>query len=400
LVAEPPIACPFCGLGCDDLAVEGDRVETRGCGKAAGEFARGGAAALPHRVKGAPADLATAAKAAGAILMAARVPLFCGLAADLHGIRALLALAERAGGVLDHRHGAALLANAAIARTSGWVTASFGEIANRAEIILLVGSDPAARFPRFHERLVENARPLYRSGPPLLASLGPATAAPLQAIVEPGELLPALAQLALLLRGGPVPADPSPLAEIARRLREARYGAIVWDASAFETGEAEYAVELIAAMLRHLNIQTRCVGLPLGSGDGVGAMQAALWQAGWPPPLGFGDGVPRHDPWRHDARRMLAAGEADAVLWVAALDAEAPPATAAPLIALVADDVALPAPAAVELRVGIPGIDHGGAIFRADGVVALKLRAARPSARTSVAEAAGAILAAMGSLPC
>jgi hypothetical protein len=103
---------------------------------------------------------------------------------------------------------------------------------------------------------------------------------------------------------------------------------------------------------------------------------------------------------RLDARRMLAAGEADAVLWVAALDAEAPPATAAPLIALAADEVALPAPAAVELRVGIPGIDHGGAIFRADGVVALKLSAARPSTRPSVAEAAGAILAAMGPLPC
>jgi formylmethanofuran dehydrogenase subunit B len=64
------------------------------------------------------------------------------------------------------------------------------------------------------------------------------------------------------------------------------------------------------------------------------------------------------------------------------------------VIAIVADDVELPAPPAVEIRVGIPGIDHAGEIARADTVIALPLRAARPSDRPSVATAALAILAA------
>jgi formylmethanofuran dehydrogenase subunit B len=66
------------------------------------------------------------------------------------------------------------------------------------------------------------------------------------------------------------------------------------------------------------------------------------------------------------------------------------------VIAVVADDVALPAPAAVEIRVGIPAIDHAGAIFRSDTVIALPLQATRPSDRLSVADAARAILAALG----
>jgi formylmethanofuran dehydrogenase subunit B len=190
------------------------------------------------------------------------------------------------------------------------------------------------------------------------------------------------------------------LATIAERLTAARYGAIVWHPASFAPDDAELAVERLAAMLRHLNIKTRCVGLPLGgSGNGVGAMQAALWQAGWPLRLGFGDGTPRHDPWRFDARRLLASGEADLLLWAATLSAEAPPEIDGPLIAIVPDDVVLAKPAAVEIRVGIPGIDHAGAMFRSDTVIALLLQATRPSDRPSVAAVADAILASWEAAP-
>jgi formylmethanofuran dehydrogenase subunit B len=409
-VTATSVTCPFCGLICDDLVLSDGGVDTRGCALAAAGFRRRDAARLTHRVAGVPVDLATAAAEASRLLKEARVPLFHGLAVDLHGIRALLALAERAGGVVDHLASAPLLANAAVARASGWVTATFAEIANRADFMLLVGGDPSEAFPRFHQRLVRNPTPLYREGAPVLAYLGPAEMAPpdgsatLRAAVPRTSLLDALGALAIRLRGGrPTAAGDRPdhaIATIAERLAGARYGAIVWYPASFAPDDAELAIERIAAMLRHLNLRTRCVGLPLGgSGNGIGAMQAALWQTGWPLRLGFGDGAPRHDPWRYDAGRLLASGEADLMLWAATLAPAPPPPTEIPVIAIISDDVELAAPAAVEIRVGIPAIDHGGAVFRSDTVIALPLQATRPSDRPSVADAAEAILARWEAAP-
>jgi formylmethanofuran dehydrogenase subunit B len=218
------------------------------------------------------------------------------------------------------------------------------------------------------------------------------------AIVGDERLLPGIAALSLLLRdrwpgraSADLPIDA--LSEIARQLREARYGAIVWDLSTYAATTAELVVEYVADILRRLNARTRCVGLPLGgSGNALGAMQAALWQTGWPLRVSFAEGVPSHDPWRHDAARISAAGETDAVFWVAALAAEPPPMTSAPVIALVADDAELAAPTAVEIRVGIPGVDHGGEFVRSDAVIAVPLVAVRASDRPSVADVARAVL--------
>jgi formylmethanofuran dehydrogenase subunit B len=185
--------------------------------------------------------------------------------------------------------------------------------------------------------------------------------------------------------------------QIADALLGARYGAIVWDVSGFPAEEAEAAVELIAAMLRQLNANTRCVGLPLGgSENGSGALQAALWQTGWPLRIAFGAQGPLHDPWEFDGPRLLAAGEADALLWVAALAQSAPPPSGVPTVALVGADVELTPHPSVEIRVGIPAVDHGGEIVRGDGLVALPLHPAFASVRPSVAEAAAAILGALG----
>jgi formylmethanofuran dehydrogenase subunit B len=403
------VTCPFCGLACDDLVASTGGVDTRGCARAAAGFARGDAPTRSHAVNGAPADFATATAAAAAILRASKAPLFHGLTGELHGVRAILALAERVGGTVDHAASAGMLANLGVARASGWVTATFAEVANRADFILLVGSDPERNFPRFHDRLLGNPTPLYRMAPPTVAYLGtealapPPALTPLRAIVSEPELLPAMAALSALIharqpRLSALPGDQ--LAAIAAGLQNARYGVIAWEASRLDPGTAELVVEYLAGMLRHLNAATRCVGLPLGgSGNALGAAQAALWQTGWPLRVSFADGAPRHDPWQHDGRRILAAGEADALVWCSALTAEPPPATKVPVIALVADDVDLAAPAAVEIRLGIPAIHHGGEIVRADAVITLPLRATRPERRPGLAEAAQAILAGLEATP-
>jgi formylmethanofuran dehydrogenase subunit B len=398
------VTCPFCGLACGDLILSDVGLDTRGCERASAGFARAKAPQRPHAIAGKPARLEAAVDAAADILRAASMPVFHGLAADLNAIRAVLALAERVGGTFDHMVSAPLLTNAAVARASGWVTATLAEVANRADFILMVGSDPQRNFPRFYERLIQNPAPLYREGSPVLAYIGPEQLAPpdsvarLRAILGEGELLAGLATLNVLLRDrrpgsahGDLPLEA--LTEMARRLRDARYGVIAWDISMHEPTVAELAVEYLCEALRHLNAKTRCVGLPLGgSGNSLGAMQVALWQTGWPLRTSFASGAPEHDPHRHNAVRTIASGEADALVWISTLAAEPPPRSSTPLIAIVADDIELPEPAAVEFRVGIPGIDHAGEVVRTDAVIAVPLQATHPSGRPSAAQVARAIL--------
>ncbi len=408
--ASPPITCPFCGLACDDLRIEtGGGIDTRGCPLAAAGFARdtAGTAGVRHAVAGVPASLEDAAAAAARLLAAARQPVIAGLSADLAGIRSALALADRIGAVVDHARSAAVLTNLAEVQASGWMTATFAEVANRADLILIVGRDPTPSFPRFFERLVRNPKPLYRAGPPEIVFVGGAASAPdavpapSRLAIRPGELAEVLGALGMLAAGrslrrdeaGGVPAGP--LKSLAERLLAARYAVVVWDAASLAGEGGSLVVDALMRLVRRLNETTRCAGLPLGgSGNALGAVQATLWQAGWPGRISFADGTPAHDPWAYDAKRIIEAGEADALLWIAAIDPQPPPEAAAgvPTIAVVAADVTLAAPPAVEIRVGCPGIDHSGAVVRSDTVISLPLAAARPSAAPSVAQAMQAIL--------
>jgi formylmethanofuran dehydrogenase subunit B len=399
-VAALAIACPFCGLVCDDLTLADKRVDARGCAKGALGFARPHRI-TEHRIAGRAASLDAAVAAAASLLGAARLPLVSGLAADVAGLRALIALADRLGGVIDRWRSAAQLANLAQVQREGAIAATFGEVANRADVIVLIGGDPARTQPRFFERLARPRHALYRSAAPYVAYVGGAAEAPTDPAVSErltvaGDgLLDRVSALSALIGGHKAQGDGT-LAALAERLRAARYGAILWDIAAFAPPLHDAATAVLLHLLRRLTRKTRCVGLPLGGEDDAqGAAQTMLWQAGWPGRLSFAERVPRHDPWLYDAERLLTADEVDALLWASPLTAAPPPWTRVPTVALLPAD-APAAAAAVEIRVGIPGVDHAGAVLRADTVVALPLRATRPSTLPSVAAAASAIQAALG----
>jgi formylmethanofuran dehydrogenase subunit B len=402
------IACPFCGLACDDLLIGPIGVETRGCAKAAAGFAAQNLS-REHRVGGERATLDQAIEVAAGILRGARLPLITGLSVDLAGAQALVALADRCGAVIDRWQADTQVDTQGVVQREGALTATFGEVANRADVVLIVGPDPARDYPRLYERLVANKTPLYRNGPPAVIHIGPPGAAPsglplvAQVPVETSRLLDALRALSALIdgrraAGGTAPDLPlAPLGDLAGRLHDARYGAIIWDAANFAAGEGDLCTAMVLSILRSLNRKTRCVGLPLGgSGNSQGVAQVMLWQAGWPSRLCFAGGSPAHDPWRFQAERLLSSGEADALLWVSTLAAAAPPVATVPTIAVVAPHTTLRAAPAVEIRVGMSGLDHGGTILRADTVIAVPLSAARPSDLPSVAAVASALLPRLG----
>src|SRR4029077_21189767 len=99
------VACPFCGLLCAYREIEnGDgvlRVLKNGCGRSVAGFER----KLPPnspQVRGKDVTLAEAVKEAASLIGNADSPLFGGLSTGVEGMRAAMALAERAGGVVDH----------------------------------------------------------------------------------------------------------------------------------------------------------------------------------------------------------------------------------------------------------------------------------------------------------
>ncbi|HEY8553096.1 MAG TPA: formylmethanofuran dehydrogenase [Burkholderiales bacterium] len=414
------VVCPFCGLGCDDLEIASDargvRVEANGCPISVSAFARAAAETAAPTIGGAPAAFADAVARAADILDRARAPLLAGLGTDVAGMRAALALAERLGAALDHMNGAALQRNAKVLRETGWVTTTLSEVRNRADVVVLLGGDVAARFPRFYERLIERRDPLFPDTPatPELVFLGGAAprdlpASPSAAHVLPcatdalGEVLNALRALVgnrALQASAVAGIEREALRALAERLTGARYAVFVWAAGLLDA-HGDLAIDAAAQLVKELNRTTRAAGLPLAGRNGdLTANQVALWQTGYPLPLRFARGFPEHDPYRDSAERLLARGAADALVWISAFEPLPPPAADIPTVALVRPGTQFAAPPAVGFPVATPGVDHAGHVFRCDNVVALPLRRLRAAELPSVAEVLDAIAARLGAGSC
>jgi formylmethanofuran dehydrogenase subunit B len=91
-------------------------------------------------IDGAPVSLDAAAAGAALLLARSRQPLIAGLGADIDGARAAIALAERVGGVIEHRHSAALLRDLDCLRETGIMLTTLGEARVRADVVLLGGT--------------------------------------------------------------------------------------------------------------------------------------------------------------------------------------------------------------------------------------------------------------------
>lgn len=333
-------------------------------------------------IAGEPATLDAAIAEAAKLLAASRYPLFAGLGTDVAGARAVVALAERLGGVVDHMHADALLRNLDVMRSSGMVLTTPGEAQVRADTLLLIGpglaetwSDgtrPDTTWPELTQRLlvpvrqsghdVEVERRIYCICPaPDLAIPSSGKTAAVAFGKQPEELPALLAALRARLAGRPIAKtriSSELLDEVATGLKAARYGVAIWSAAALDP----LIIEMLCGLVDDLNATTRFCGLPLAPADNaVGVMQTCAWMTGLPMRSELRRGFPVHDPWLFDARRLVANGETDCVFWISAYRAASPPWGAAPpTIALTGGDADFPAAPRVRIKVGRPGVDHGG----------------------------------------
>jgi formylmethanofuran dehydrogenase subunit B len=355
-------------------------------------------------VAGRAATLPQAVAEAARLLRDARCPLFAGLATDVAGARAATALAERCGGVLDHLNSAAAARNTLALQDRGWITTTLAEVRNRADLLVVAGSDIARRFPRFFERCIANRETLFGGERRCdVVLLGRAEAVPVPALTvgpcAPDRLHEAFGVLRVLVAGRHLQAREAagvPLAqwqELANRMRAARYGVVAWAAADFEFPHAELAVQALCELIKDLNHRTRFAGLPLGGSDGdLTADSVLLWQTGFGSRTSYARGIPEYDPYHFATARLLADGEVDALVWISSFDpARTPPATVAPTVVVGCAGMTFQTEPAVFIPVGTPGVDHAGHLFRTDRVVALPLRRLRESALPTVAEALAAI---------
>lgn len=320
---------------------------------------------------GQPASRAAAIAAAAALLGASANPLIAGLATDIDGAEAAIGLARAVGGVLDHAAAAGGLRDLDVMRQAGWIITTPLLVRARADCILLVG-DGVGDFP---------------TTPPTLA---PAQARRVLRLPGGAALPHSLALLRALLAGRKLSASAA-LHEIAEALRTAQCGVVIWSAAHTDG----LCIEMVCGMIDDLNRATRCFGLPLPGPDNLaGVMQAIGWQCGFPLRVGFARGHAEHDPWRFDAARMAAAGEADVVLWIGAALPDW--ATKMSLIALLPAGTAA-AGAEVTIFIGRPGVDHD-AVLHEPATGALGFRRGQGDA-LSAAAVLTAITRALG-VPC
>lgn len=408
--ANSVLTCPFCGLGCDDLSVElseqRTKVDARGCGLAARSFSEALGGTFPSAaIRGQPAPLEQVLDHSAALLRGASAPLFAGLATDVNGMRATLELAERCSATLDHLNGDALFRNLLVLQEHGWLTGTFAEVRNRADLILVVGTECFERFPRLPERLLYPSDALF--SPPRerhFVLIGPWAdqQTPVELPKSQTTVLPVdlkdLAGLMGILRGllakRPLQAGgfagiaTERLADLAERLGRARYSVLVWSAAELDFPHAELTVRALVELVRDLNEETRAAALPLaGSLGDVTANQVCIWQTGYPLRTGFQQGGPRYQPALYRHQDLLSREETDLLLWISALSpAAGPPRTRVPTILLGHPGTAPAGPVEVFIPVGLPGIDHPGHWYRSDAVCPLPLGKVRDSTLLPVAE--------------
>lgn len=411
------VACPFCGILCDDLEItksaQSLKVVKNGCPKAAAGFERTLASASSE-INGQPVTLAEAIAAASALIQKSKLPLFGGLATDVEGMRAVMALADRTRGVLDHALSEGQYRNFKVLQSTGWVMSTLTEVRNRADLIIVAGSDVHTLHPRFFERVVCNPETMFEpqlkrtivfigKGLDSSAVKGPHIGEVIELDCPLDQVGDVVSALRARLKGVPL-AAPSiasvPMAaidDLAARCHKAAYGVVVWAPASLNFPNADLTVQVICDMVRELNATQRFAGLSLGGNEGsVTAAAVSSWQSGYPLRVSYANGIPEHDATRNSLNRMLASGEGDLLVWTATFTTGiAVPKTNLPTIVLGTPGIEMAQPPAVFIPVGTPGVDHAGRLVRCDNVVSLPLRnlgrAPLPSA-ASVLEAIEAAL--------
>lgn len=399
------VACTGCGCVCDDLrlTVRGERIVSAegACEISEPWLLRQNADSPPvAEVEARPVPLEDAVARAADVLRRAHCPLVYGLArSSTEGQTAAVALAAALGAVIDTTASLCHAPSVMAQQQAGKVTCTLGEVRNRADTVIFWGADPLVSHPRHWERysVLPPGRhvPAGRGGRFVVVAdvrrTASADAADFFLPVEPGRHFEALVALGGIIRGvlpghaEGLGAPAAALAELAGRMRAARFGVMFFGVG-LAGGEAGHCnVEALLRLVADLNVPARWFAMRMRvQGNVVGADTVLGWQTGYPFAVSLARGYPRYNPGEFSVQGLLERGDADACLLVGSETLGWTSAGAigrlrqVPLVILDAPDVESPVGAVVRIRTAVPGVHLGGTAYRMDGVP-VPLRAVLPS---------------------
>ena len=390
------VTCPFCSLLCDDLSIRarGTRLEisANAC-KLARQGFGSPRPASETKITGVAAPLERAVQHAARLLRKSRKALIGGLGTDVNGQRAALQLAEKIDAALLHAQEPYAALNLKAVQARGAIMTTLAEVKNRADTVIFVGNNVTGSHPRFIERCINPPHSLFAGKHRKLGYLGRPGRAELdgcddhELVTVAGrgnEIADNLARLRAGLSNAQVPDVGRTAAPTSRKLQQlvemisaAQYGTLVWNPAALPQDHADLVISACLDLLRDLNARQRFAGLSLGGNNGGTSWQSvATWQTGFPAGVTFNNGRPS------GAGAPLT--DVDCLLWVSTFTDEPPPQLDVPAIVL-SPNPGVGENAEVYIPVGIPGIDHGGNLFRTDGVINLPLKKLRDSGAPSTA---------------
>jgi formylmethanofuran dehydrogenase subunit B len=309
---------------------------------------------------------------AATLLRSSRCPVFT-LDADIHGVRAAIALAERLGAACDHPNGMSLAAETALFTDRGAMTVSPGEARRRADLLVIVGAMPEAHHGLLadltsseYDLPERGKRSVFRIGRGRSKTL-PWGGEAIQLSVANAGPAATIAALRAQCAGRQVTVPVSNFGRFTEVLDAARFPVFIFSGLSCDA----LALEMLQGFVADLNRKSRASTLHLtASESGWGGVLASTWMTGFPLRVGFGRGFPEYDPWRFDGGRMIAAGEADLHLWVSTHAGKRPVRkNGTRTIALARTARAVPG-AAVTIAIGEAGVDNAGVVYsaRAGGI--------------------------------
>ena len=351
------------------------------------------------QVDGKPAELERALDRAATVLGEARGSALVMLGAELtvSAYGAALALADALGAAADSVVSEPAAAGILAGQRRGRATATLGEIRNRADLVVYWAVDPDQRYPRYRSRyagapralhLADGAHPRSVVSVSVGSDAGP-TDADLKVVLTPAQELAALAELRAGLLGRHLDGDglPSGVAELAGRLTQAKYVAIVHDGEPTAERRTPERAEALIALTQALNTPTRAALSTLrAGGNRNGAEAVSTWQTGFPFAVDFSRGAPRYQPHRRAGTPEASAPSA--VLVVGAVESLPDPLRSSlqrvPAVVIGPRASAAPFPAKVAIDTGVAGIHEAGIGYRMDDLP-LPLQAPLPGPRSAEA---------------
>lgn len=390
--------CTFCGCVCDDIDLT---VQDSHITEAKRACVLGKAWFLSHSIEdrpsclidGKPASLEAGYDRAAQILTNGKYPIVYGLSdSPCEAQRVAVSIVDWINGTIDTTtsvcHGPSGMAFQGV----GEVTCSLGEVANRGDLIIFWGSNPAESHPRHFTRyslmpkgmFLPNGRKDRTCVLIDVRKTKSAKAADQFIQIKPRADFEALWALRALAKG--VELDPEAVLRdtgvelsvwqgLMDKMKAAKFGVIFFGMGLTMTRGKHANTEALLALTRDLNAFTRFAAKAnRGHGNVSGADNVVSWRTGYPFGVNHSRGYPRFNPGEYTTSDTLANGEADSAMTIACdpMANFSQPArehlARIPYIALDAKETPTTRAAAVAFTVATYGINTGGTVYRMDDV--------------------------------